>query len=134
MRNDLTASDSKIVVFYDGACPLCRAEVRQYGRSEGAQSLCLRDVSQPQAQLPAALSRAQAMARFHVLAADGRLLSGARAFIEVWRRLPAWRMAARVAAMPGMTVLLELGYRLFLRLRPAIVWAFVTARRMRAGS
>ena len=134
MKNDLADSDSKIVIFYDGACPLCRAEVRQYGRGAGAQALCLRDISQPQAQLPAALSRAQAMARFHVVAADGRLLSGARAFIEVWRHLPAWRTAARVAALPGMTLLLELAYRLFLRLRPAIVWAFVTARRMRAGN
>ena len=58
------------------------------------------------------------MARFHVRAADGQVLSGGAAFVEVWKRLPKWRWAARVAALPGVFPLLELGYRGFLPVRP----------------
>jgi hypothetical protein len=32
---------------------------------------------------------------------DGRVLSGAAAFVEVWTRLPKWRWAARAASLPG---------------------------------
>jgi hypothetical protein len=34
--------------------------------------------------------------------------------------LPGWRWAARVAALPGVLPTLELGYRLFLPIRPYI--------------
>ncbi|CCE01502.1 DUF393 domain-containing protein [Bradyrhizobium sp. STM 3809] len=107
-------------VYFDGSCPLCRAEIGYYGRTDQAGALCFVDVSKPGAEPPAGLTRQQAMARFHVRAADGRLLSGAAAFVEVWRRLPRWRWAARAALLPGALIVLELGYRLFLPVRPLI--------------
>ena len=60
------------------------------------------------------------MERFHVRASDGRVLSGAAAFVEVWTRLPKWRWAARAAALPGVLTTLEFGYRMFLPVRPFI--------------
>jgi predicted DCC family thiol-disulfide oxidoreductase YuxK len=60
------------------------------------------------------------MERFHVRASDGRVLSGAMAFVEVWTRLPKWRWAARAASLPGALAALELGYRMFLPVRPFI--------------
>jgi predicted DCC family thiol-disulfide oxidoreductase YuxK len=60
------------------------------------------------------------MQRFHVRAGDGRVLSGAAAFVEVWTRLPRWRWAARAASLPGALAALELGYRMFLPVRPFI--------------
>jgi demethoxyubiquinone hydroxylase (CLK1/Coq7/Cat5 family) len=59
------------------------------------------------------------MARFHVQHADGRLESGARAFIALWELLPGWRWLARLGRLPGMTTLMEWAYRGFLRVRPA---------------
>ena len=64
------------------------------------------------------------MKRFHVRASDGRVLSGAAAFVEVWTRLPRWRWAARFAGLPGVTPLLEVGYRLFLPIRPYLSKTF----------
>jgi len=66
------------------------------------------------------------MERFYVGAGDGRLLSGAAAFIELWCRLPRWRWAARTATLAGATIVLEFGYRLFLPVRPAISRLFGT--------
>ncbi|MGJ4903501.1 DUF393 domain-containing protein [Bradyrhizobium sp. HKCCYLS2058] len=107
-------------VYFDGSCPLCRAEIGYYGRTDQAGALCFVDVSEPGAETPDGVTQQQAMARFHVRASDGRLLSGAAAFVEIWRRLPRWCWAARVASMPGALAVLEFGYRLFLPVRPLI--------------
>jgi predicted DCC family thiol-disulfide oxidoreductase YuxK len=64
------------------------------------------------------------MERFHVRASDGSVLSGAAAFVEVWTRLPKWRWAARAASLPGALAALELGYRMFLPVRPIISRVF----------
>jgi len=105
-----------------------------YRRSDREGALLLVDISAPAAEFPDGLERDEAMARFHVLSQDGRLLSGAAAFIEVWKQLPRWRWAGRLGSLPGATSLLETGYRLFILLRPAFVHLFVAARRMGAGS
>lgn len=120
-------------MFYDGACPLCRAEIGLYREAPGAERLDFVDLSDPEAPLPEGLSRSAALARFHVRARDGRLVSGAAGFAELWSHLPRWRGLARVARWPGLHGLLELAYRVFLRLRPALVWLFVrvTCRRAR---
>ncbi|NPU10428.1 DUF393 domain-containing protein [Bradyrhizobium sp. 83002] len=114
----MASEPAQSTVYFDGSCPLCRAEIGYYGRTDQAGALCFVDVSKTDAEAPEGLTRQQAMARFHVRAADGRLLSGAAAFVEVWRRLPRWRWAARVASLPGALTVLELGYRLFLPIRP----------------
>ncbi|MBB4198220.1 DUF393 domain-containing protein [Rhodoblastus sphagnicola] len=110
----------KSTVYFDGSCPLCQAEIGYYRREDQAGALCFVDVSQPGAATPDGMTCQRAMARFHVRAHDGRVLSGAAAFVEVWSRLPNWRWAARAAALPGVLPALELGYRMFLPVRPFI--------------
>ncbi len=89
--------------------------------------------------MPEGRSRDEMLARFHVRTGDGRLLSGAAAFAEVWRATPGWRWLVQLARLPGMLWLMERGYRIFLHLhlhlhlhlRPGLVRAFVTFRRRR---
>ncbi|MGJ5177191.1 thiol-disulfide oxidoreductase DCC family protein [Bradyrhizobium oligotrophicum] len=129
-----TEQPAKSTVYYDGSCPLCRAEIGYYGRTDQSGALCFVDVSKAGAEAPEGLSPRQAMARFHVRASDGRLLSGAAAFVEVWRRLPRWRWAARVASLPGALALLELGYRLFLPVRPFLSRSVARLQQRRAAA
>ncbi|MDP5326613.1 MAG: DUF393 domain-containing protein [Paracoccaceae bacterium] len=110
-------------VFYDGSCPLCSAEIGVYRRQDTQGALKLVDVSQP-STLPEGLTQAAALARFHVITADGQLLSGAAAFVAVWRGLAGWRWLARLSDLPGMLWLLEQGYRGFLPIRPALARVF----------
>jgi SAM-dependent methyltransferase len=51
---------------------------------------------------------------------DGQLVSGARAFAELWAALPGFRLLGRAARTRTALPLLEAGYRGFLRLRPAM--------------
>lgn len=112
------------VVYFDGACPLCRAEISHYQRLDSQGALSVVDVSAPHVALPGGLDRERALRRFHVLDDEGRLLSGAAAFVSVWHRLPGWKQLARCAAFPGAVWLLERVYRAFLCLRPLMVCAF----------
>jgi predicted DCC family thiol-disulfide oxidoreductase YuxK len=111
-----------LTVYYDGACPLCRAEIDYYRARLGADRIAFVDVSS--ADPGDGLSCAVALARFHVREADGRLLSGAAAFARLWRALPGWRWLGRLVGTRAVLPVAELAYRGFLPLRPRLSRTF----------
>jgi len=120
----LSSEQHALTVYFDGSCPLCQAEIAHYRKQEGANRICFHDASPSHDQVAPDLTKAEAMGRFHVRQSDGQLLSGAAAFISIWNFLPRWRWAGRIAALPGMTAMLESFYRLFLPIRPKSAWIF----------
>ncbi|MEM8571371.1 MAG: DUF393 domain-containing protein [Pseudomonadota bacterium] len=121
-------------VYFDGACPLCASEIAHYQAQKGAENLHFLDISAPGANPGADLSAEDAKQRFHVRRADGELVSGARAFIEIWTALPKWRWASKIARLPGIVQLLEGAYRLFLPLRPALSRLFQRLTKRKHGA
>ena len=108
-----------LTVFFDGACPLCRREIGFYRRLSGADRIEWIDISVGDAESVApGLCRSDALKRFHVRGADGRLHSGARGFAELWAALPAFRWLGAIARLPLLNPVLEVIYRGFLRVRP----------------
>ncbi len=80
-----SSTDSPITVYYDGACPVCRREIGFYrARTGGAVEYC--DVATAACPAPD-LSREDALQRFHVRLGDGTLVSGAGAFLALWREM-----------------------------------------------
>ena len=113
-----------LTVLYDGACPLCRREIGVYRGLKPSTPVCFADVSDAALPLPGGTTREQLLARFHVRDSDGRLLSGAQAFLALWAALPGWRWLALIGRLPGATWAMERLYRFFLRLRPPLQrWA-----------
>jgi predicted DCC family thiol-disulfide oxidoreductase YuxK len=124
MVTDPVNETPPLTVLYDGACPLCRREIGVYRGLRPNTPVCFADVSDTALPLPGGTTREQLMARFHVRQADGRLLSGAQAFLALWAALPGWRWLARVGRVPGVAWMMERVYQLFLRVRPALQrWA-----------
>lgn len=118
---------SRLTVFYDGGCAVCSREIGFYQRLRGADQFYWVDVAHCEpAALGADLTREAALARLHVRAPNGRLLSGARAFAALWSALPATRVLGRIAGQPGIVQLLEWGYRGFLQVRR--LWRGPTTR------
>lgn len=113
------AECDELTVMFDGACPLCRREIGLYQSLTPLENVAWLDVSKTTANLTPA-DQARYMARFHVRQRDGRLLSGAAAFVALWLTMPGWRWLGRFARLPGITPLLELAYRGFLHLRPTL--------------
>ena len=117
------ASCDSLTVMFDGACPLCRREIAMYQSLAPLQAVEWRDVSTDHAGL-SPQDQARYMARFHVQLQDGRMVSGAAAFVALWLVMPGWRWLGRIARLPGVTPALELAYRGFLKLRPSLQrWA-----------
>ena len=112
-----------LTVFYDGACPLCNAEIGLYRACAGAERIDFVDVSVAEAGAVApGLDKAAALERFHVRNLDGTLASGAAGFGHLWLALPGWRWIGRIVLLPGILQLTEVIYRGFLILRPALQW------------
>ena len=115
-------------VFYDGACPLCAREIGFYRARAGADRVCWVDVSRTDdGEVTPGLTKAQAMARFHVLDADGRLVSGGVAFARLWEALPGFRLFGRLFRVRPLAWVLDRAYDAFLRFRPQLQ-AMVRAR------
>jgi predicted DCC family thiol-disulfide oxidoreductase YuxK len=107
-----------LTVYYDGGCPVCTCEIGFYQRRSGAGRIRWVNLAQCEDRdLGLGLSREAADARLHARWPDGQLVSGARAFAALWQTLPAFRLAGRVATLPGIVHLLEWGYRGFLKVR-----------------
>ena len=114
----LPDGEPPVTVYFDGSCPLCRAEISHYQAQDRAAALRFCDVSRAAGEVAPGLMADQAMARFHVRRADGEIVSGAAAFVAVWRLLPRWSWAARMASLPGAMMVFEVGYRIWLRFKP----------------
>ncbi len=127
----MTDDTQKPIVYFDGACPLCSLEIAHYKRQAGTEKLTFVDASEPGTDLGNGLNQKQAMGRFHVRDTDGTLISGAAGFALIWGLLPRWRVAAQLAAVPGVLPVLELAYRAFLPMRPLLARRF--GRRLAAN-
>ncbi|MBD0271136.1 MAG: DUF393 domain-containing protein [Acetobacteraceae bacterium] len=111
-----------VLVWFDGACPLCRREIAWMRRLDRRNAIAFVDVSRAVAQGGGAacpIDRSALLARFHALE-DGRLLSGAAAFAAMWRAVPLLRPLGLAARNRFVLAGLERLYGLFLRVRPRL--------------
>ena len=123
---------SDVLVWFDGACPLCRREIALMRRLDRRDAIAFVDLSRAATQHGAScpIDRSVLLARFHALE-DGRVISGAAAFAAMWRAIPLLRPLG-LAARNGLVLAgLERLYGLFLRVRPRLQRA---ARRLEARS
>ena len=113
MVTDPALEPPPLTVLYDGACPLCRREIGVYRGLRPNTPVCFAEVSDIALPLPSGTTREQLLARFHVRGRDGRLLSGAQAFLALWAVLPGWRWLALAGRLPGAAWTMERLYRFF---------------------
>jgi predicted DCC family thiol-disulfide oxidoreductase YuxK len=121
-------SGTKLTVWFDGACPLCRREMALMRRLDRRRAINFVDLASENIDCPG--EKAELIARIHVREND-RLLSGASAFAAVWRAIPLLRPLGLLARIPFLLALLERGYVAFLRHRPRL--QRLCARRDGAG-
>lgn len=113
-----TQDGSRCTVYFDGMCPVCSREIAAYRQLRGGNGINWVDASRCEvAELSAGLDRAYALQRLHVQTANGTLLSGAAAFVEIWKHLPAFAWVARLCANRYVIAVLDFAYGRFLVLR-----------------
>lgn len=127
LRCSSSATDSDgetpraLTVFYDGACPVCTAEIGFYRRRRGGDRVDWVDVSAcPTENVTAGLTRNQALERFHVQDVDGRLITGGQAFVVLWTALPGYSWIGRLFRLRPLAWAIDRAYDRFLKLRPRL--------------
>ena len=110
----------KLTLFYDGACPLCQAEILFLSGRNQADLLGFVDInSKAYDSLKVGVSCEEALAAMYGQYADGTLINGVTVFPEAYRRadLPtlAW-----IFSRKSMQPILKMGYRFFAKNRHAI--------------
>jgi predicted DCC family thiol-disulfide oxidoreductase YuxK len=108
---------TRVTVWHDGACPLCRREIALMRRLDTRGAIDFVDAAGPES---CPLDRAAMLARFHAREDGGPLLSGAAAFAAMWRAIPLLRPLGLMARHRPVAWVLEQLYRRFLRVRPRL--------------
>lgn len=109
---------TKLTVWHDGDCPLCRAEIALMRRLDTRDNIHFVDVTRSDTNA-CPLDKRELLARFHA-SEDGRMLSGAEAFAAMWRVIPLLRPLGLLARSPLVLRGFEAAYLGFLRVRPTV--------------
>jgi predicted DCC family thiol-disulfide oxidoreductase YuxK len=108
---------AKVIIWYDGACPLCIREIALMRRLDRRRAIDFRDIAPANAVCP--LDRQLMLARFHA-SEDGVILSGAAAFAAMWRAIALLKPLGLIARNAFVLRLLERFYNRFLIIRPRL--------------
>jgi predicted DCC family thiol-disulfide oxidoreductase YuxK len=107
------------VVYFDGLCMACSAEINHYRKLEGAEHFDFVDITANGFE-PAAhgLDPHKVHKVMHVRDREGVLHEGVEAFRTIWKELPRYHFLWRLSDSPAVRPVLELGYRAFVVARP----------------
>ena len=106
----MTKQQPETEVLYNGACPVCAAEIGHYRGYAGPRALPIRFHDLNATDLARwGLTPDQAARRLYV-ARDGRIESGIPAFLTLWREMPRYRWLARLVGLPGVRQVAALLY------------------------
>jgi predicted DCC family thiol-disulfide oxidoreductase YuxK len=131
MSNIMNESAYPLTLFFDGACPICNAEMHLLRRRDSAGRLRFVDVAAPGFVPPAGAALPAMLAQIHALTADGRWLVG----VDTLRATSAAvgrRWLAALLSVPGTRALWARAYRGFARRRYGVS-ARVAPLLVRAG-
>jgi predicted DCC family thiol-disulfide oxidoreductase YuxK len=110
----------KLTLFYDGACPLCQAEILFLSSRNHQKLLDFVDVNSDQFDAnTVGVSCEQALAAMYGQYADGTLIQGAAVFPEAYRRANLL-VLARLFSRKSLQPFLKFSYKVFAKHRHAI--------------
>ncbi|KHK60554.1 thiol-disulfide oxidoreductase [Burkholderia sp. A9] len=111
---------NELVLYFDGRCPLCVAQIRRLGARDARHRLAFVDIAEPGFDpAPLGVDLSALNRELHARLPDGRMLTGVdgilAAYTLVGRRWPVWLLR-----VPAMRKALAPLYRRFARNRHAV--------------
>ena len=90
-------------IYYNEACPICRAEIGIYRKKAARLGLSYGFVdtnASPEALAAFGLTTDDIKRRLYIIDGAGQARGGVDAFREIWKRLPGWRRVSRALGNP----------------------------------
>jgi len=119
----------KLILFFDGHCPLCSAEMRQLFELDRLKRLLLVDIHQADFdQLYPHIDKVQANKILQAQQTNGSMLYGLDANCKAWELVGRKRWL-RILRWPFIRVIADLGYLIFANNRSLISYIATGQRR-----
>lgn len=110
----LQESKAKPIVFFDGACPLCKKEIHHYQRVDTESSIEWVDIHlNPERLSDHNIELNAAMERLHSINSDGTTITGVASFLLIWENLTRYKRIASLIRALKLEPLLEFIYTRF---------------------
>lgn len=109
----------KLNVFYDGQCKICQAEMRHYMECDDEGLFNFIDITKDSFEASKyRLNANEVHDQLHVQIQGGATYTGVDSLVEIWRRIPRYKLLAWPAQLKIIRPFLDLGYSIFSTLRP----------------
>jgi predicted DCC family thiol-disulfide oxidoreductase YuxK len=107
----------KIKIFYDAKCIVCDTEINLYKKKDINGVFEYVDITAPDFK-KIEIDSHTLNKYFHIQLLDGTFVRGVDAFMEIWKRLPAWSVLEKITNNIIFRPILNLGYKGFIYIRP----------------
>ncbi len=80
----------KTKVLYNRSCNICKSEIDHYQKLNSNDLIFVNIVNNKKVQILTSKSYEQLIRRLHIIK-NGEVISGAEAFLEIWKNIPRYR-------------------------------------------
>tara|TARA_B100000214_G_C23846796_1_gene571418 strand:+ start:521 stop:868 length:348 start_codon:yes stop_codon:yes gene_type:complete len=98
-------------IFFNDSCSICRSEINVY-KKQGIKQLEWVDITNNKnAEKDTQKTSKDLLRRLHVKS-DGKIYSGAEAFIILWNKMPKFKLLGKILSMPVIFHIFSLTYEI----------------------
>ena len=98
-------------IFFNNSCSICRSEINVY-KKQGIKQLEWIDITNNKgAERDAQKTNKDLLRRLHVKS-EGKVYSGAKAFIILWNRMPKFKLLGKILSLPIIFHIFSLLYEI----------------------
>ena len=117
----MEATKPELKIYYDGLCPLCSREIDHYRNKDHQGLIEYIDIANSSFDAKAeGLDPENVHKRFHAKKADGTIVEGVDAFIEIWKTLKVFKPLKAMAESKVARPVFDIGYNVFAKIRPLL--------------
>ena len=98
-------------IFFNNSCSICRSEINIY-KKQGIKQLEWVDITNNKdAEIDTKKTNKDLLRRLHVKS-EGKIYSGAKAFIILWNRIPKFKILSKILSIPVIFHIFSLTYEI----------------------
>ena len=98
-------------VYFNNSCKICKAEIDLYKKEKVNQISWIDITDNQNAQMETKKDDKELLRRLHV-EKDGKIFSGAKAFLIVWKNIPKYRLLYSIFKLPVIFQIFSFTYEI----------------------
>ncbi len=96
-------------VYFNNSCKICKSEIDLYKKEQINEINWIDITNNRQAKIETKKDFKELLRRLHV-EKDGKIFSGAKAFLLVWKNIPKYKFLYKIFSLPIIFQIFSIGY------------------------